>query len=162
MEINWIQLIGQIINIFILVWLLNKFLYKPLLKIIDERNKRIKEGLELTKKNEEERQKLAQLQKQKLAEAEKKVVELMQKAKQEATTQAKQIIKQAQEQAQQEAEKQRRLLMEELEQEKEKIRQETSELVVKITEKVLADLLDEKRRQEIIAAQLPKLKKVKF
>ena len=162
MEIHWAQLLGQIVNIFILVWLLNKFLYRPLLKIIDQRNRQIKQGLELAEKNKQEREKILALQRQKLAEAEKKVVEIMQKAKQEASQQARQILEQAQKQAQAEAEKQRRLLMEDLEQEKEKIKQETADLVVKITEKVLADVLDEKRRQEIIQAQLNKIKQLKI
>ncbi|NOY15014.1 MAG: F0F1 ATP synthase subunit B [bacterium] len=162
MEINWAQLIGQIINIFVLVWLLNRFLYKPLLKIIDERNKKIKEGLELAKKNQQERQKIAELEKQKLAEAERRVMAIMQQAKQEAAKQAKQIIQQAQAKASQEAEKQRRLLLEELEQEKDKIKQETAELVVTVTEKILSDVLDQKQRQEIINKQLQRLKKVSW
>jgi len=31
MEINWFTVIAQILNFFILVWLLKRFLYKPIL-----------------------------------------------------------------------------------------------------------------------------------
>jgi F-type H+-transporting ATPase subunit b len=41
MKINWFTVIAQIINFFLLVWLLRKFLYKPILDAIDEREKKI-------------------------------------------------------------------------------------------------------------------------
>jgi F-type H+-transporting ATPase subunit b len=41
MEINWFTVIAQVLNFFILVWLLKKFLYKPILKAIDDREDKI-------------------------------------------------------------------------------------------------------------------------
>jgi F-type H+-transporting ATPase subunit b len=41
MKINWFTVIAQAINFLILVWLLRRFLYKPILKSIDEREKKI-------------------------------------------------------------------------------------------------------------------------
>lgn len=41
MEINWFTVIAQVINFLILVWLLKRFLYKPVLNAIDEREKKI-------------------------------------------------------------------------------------------------------------------------
>ncbi len=41
MSINWFTVIAQVINFLILVWLLKRFLYKPILNAIDEREKRI-------------------------------------------------------------------------------------------------------------------------
>lgn len=41
MQINWFTVIAQTINFVILVWLLKRFLYKPVLKAIDEREKKI-------------------------------------------------------------------------------------------------------------------------
>ena len=41
MKINWFTVIAQAINFLILVWLLKRFLYKPILKAIDEREKKI-------------------------------------------------------------------------------------------------------------------------
>jgi len=45
MNINWFTVIAQVINFLILVWLLKKFLYKPILNAIDEREKKITEKL---------------------------------------------------------------------------------------------------------------------
>ena len=41
MKINWFTVIAQVINFLVLVWLLKKFLYKPILNAIDEREKKI-------------------------------------------------------------------------------------------------------------------------
>ena len=41
MEINWFTVIAQIVNFLILVWLLKRFLYKPVLKAIDDREQKV-------------------------------------------------------------------------------------------------------------------------
>jgi len=46
MLIDWFTVAAQIINFLILVWLLKRFLYKPVLTAIDEREKRIAQQLQ--------------------------------------------------------------------------------------------------------------------
>ncbi len=41
MEVNWFTVVAQIINFLVLVWLMKKYLYKPILDAIDEREKKI-------------------------------------------------------------------------------------------------------------------------
>ncbi len=41
MQIDWFTVIAQILNFLLLVWLLKRFLYKPVLKAIDEREGKI-------------------------------------------------------------------------------------------------------------------------
>lgn len=41
MLIDWFTVGAQVVNFLVLVWLLNRFLYKPILRAIDEREKRI-------------------------------------------------------------------------------------------------------------------------
>lgn len=41
MEINWFTVIAQIVNFLILVWLLKRFLYRPVLRAIEDREKKI-------------------------------------------------------------------------------------------------------------------------
>jgi F-type H+-transporting ATPase subunit b len=109
MVINWFTVIAQIVNFLILVWLLKRFLYKPILSAIDEREKGItaklhdaelkkteaeKQRSDLHQKNEAFDQQLAALMKtavtsadserlRLLGEARKDFVDL--KAKQENT-----------------------------------------------------------------------------
>lgn len=46
MLIDWFTVIAQLINFLILVWLLKRFLYQPILRAMDERQKHITEQLE--------------------------------------------------------------------------------------------------------------------
>jgi len=45
MLVDWFTVVAQVINFLILVWLLKRFLYKPILRAIDEREKRIAKEL---------------------------------------------------------------------------------------------------------------------
>ncbi len=45
MKINWFTVIAQVINFLILVWLLKKFLYKPILNAVNQREKKISDQL---------------------------------------------------------------------------------------------------------------------
>ncbi len=49
MGIDWVTFIAQIVNLFILVWLLKKFLYHPILNAIDRRQAQIAERVRSAK-----------------------------------------------------------------------------------------------------------------
>lgn len=51
MEINWFTVIAQVINFFILVWLLKRFLYKPVLKAIAKRESKIEAQIKDAEEN---------------------------------------------------------------------------------------------------------------
>ncbi|MBR1544359.1 MAG: hypothetical protein IJ638_00235 [Alphaproteobacteria bacterium] len=83
MNINWTTVFFQIINFWIIVWILKKYLFKPVLSAMDKREKtiqsRLKEAEDAKKKAEKEKQnllnKIASLEQSKtsiLAEAYKK------------------------------------------------------------------------------------------
>jgi F-type H+-transporting ATPase subunit b len=59
MQINWFTVIAQVINFLLLVWLLKRFLYKPILKAIDEREGKIASQI----KDAEEKEKTAKKEK---------------------------------------------------------------------------------------------------
>ena len=45
MQIDWITVSAQIVNFLILIWLLKRFLYQPVIRAMDQREKRIAERL---------------------------------------------------------------------------------------------------------------------
>jgi F-type H+-transporting ATPase subunit b len=71
--IDWRLLVAQLINFAILFWVLRKFLYKPILDVLEKRKTTIEKGFEDAKKAEHA-----------LSRAEKDAHALVQKAKQEA------------------------------------------------------------------------------
>ena len=101
MQINWFTVIAQIINFLILVWLLKRFLYKPVLKAIDERENKIaselkdakaketeakKEQAEFLKKNEKFDQQKKKLMDNAIAETNEEREKLLEDARNEAAT----------------------------------------------------------------------------
>ena len=56
LSINFSELFWGIVNFFLLLFLLNRFLYKPLIKFMDDRKARIDAGLDEEKKALEEEQ----------------------------------------------------------------------------------------------------------
>ena len=46
MQIDWFTVVAQIVNFLILVWLLKKFLYGPIIRAMDDRERRIASRLE--------------------------------------------------------------------------------------------------------------------
>ena len=83
-----ILLAAQVVNFFILLFLLKKFLYGPILKVLNERKKRIEDSLknaeEIEKRLQETNEKIDQM----LAKASKEGQEVID----EATAQANLII----------------------------------------------------------------------
>ncbi len=154
---NWKLFLSQVISFVIVVLLLRRFAYKPILAILEERRRKIEEG-----------QLNAEKIKKELAEAEKRYQEILAKAnadaqkmidearesaahlserkQQEAITAAEQIIAKAQEAAAIEHER----TMESLKHELGRLVVETT---AKVTEKVLTQE-DQRRLQEEAARQL--------
>lgn len=98
MEIDWFTTAAQIINFLVLVWLLKRFLYKPVIDAMDAREKRIAGQLEQAEVREaeahaeaknlrEERDTLARQEEARLAELERELAEerkrLLEEARQE-------------------------------------------------------------------------------
>ena len=120
--INPILLAAQAVNFLILLFILKKFLYKPILKVLEERKKKIEDSLknaeEIEKKlqlTEDEKEKIlakTSQEAQKLLDRVKKEIELMkEEGKVEAQQEASRIIQKGQEQLKAEMEKMRQELM---------------------------------------------------
>src|SRR3972149_3758225 len=99
MEIKWYQLLFQIINFGILVFLLNRFLYRPIIKIIELRNKKIADSIKAAEDTLKEKSTIEALKKLAEAAAEKRAGEIVEKAQKRATVQAKEIVALAREEA---------------------------------------------------------------
>src|SRR5690606_34903035 len=55
--IDWFTVIAQIVNFLILVWLLKRFLYQPILRALDAREKRVAAELAAADEKEQEAEK---------------------------------------------------------------------------------------------------------
>jgi F-type H+-transporting ATPase subunit b len=75
--IDWKVFLSQTVNFFILLAVLTLFVYKPLIKIIKERNKKLKEGLEKAEEANIRLKEIDNIGKEKIKEAEQKGIEII-------------------------------------------------------------------------------------
>lgn len=98
--IDWKLLGFQVINFAILLYVLRRFLFKPLLKIIDERKKKIEEGLKFSEQVEKDVKEIQEKRGHILAEAHKKADLEIEAAKKIAEEKQKEIMEDADQKAQ--------------------------------------------------------------
>ncbi len=152
--INLPLLVVFIINFVILFVLLRIFLYKPVLKMLDERAKRAKETMELAEATKKEyEQSKGEVQKQ---------IEKGRHEAQAVIAQALQTGERLKEESREEATKQAQVIIDrtraELESEREKIvdglRKEFVEISISAAEKVIKETLDKEKHRKLIEETL--------
>jgi F-type H+-transporting ATPase subunit b len=152
--INLPLLVAFIINFIVLFFLLRLFLFKPVLKMLDERAKRAKEGMEL-----------AEATKKEYEQAKVEVQKQIDKGRQEAQAiivQTMQTGERLKEESRQEATKQAQLIVDrtraELEVERDKIvenlRKEFVDISISAAEKVIKETLDKEKHRKLIEETL--------
>ncbi len=158
MEIRWYQLLFQIVNFGVLIFLLNRFLYRPILKIIEARNKKIEDSLKAAEATFKEKEKINELKKQAVAEAEKEAVKIVETAKHQADLSGKQILSEAQAEAEAAITKKMELLTDKLAQEEKRLRDSIADLVIVTTRQVLKSSLGKEEQKRIVDRQIKELK----
>jgi F-type H+-transporting ATPase subunit b len=92
-------LIAQIFNVVLLVWLLTRFLYRPVLNMLNERTRRIQESLKETEQVKEQLARANEDYDQKLAQARQEAAGILAQAQERAKLQEAEIIAQARQEA---------------------------------------------------------------
>jgi len=103
MEINFLQVLFQVVNFGVILFLLNKILYKPVLKLLDDRAKKINDGMYLAEKNIKEAGETEKLKKAELAKARKEASAIIVLAEKDAKSVADSLIREARAKAKAEA-----------------------------------------------------------
>jgi F-type H+-transporting ATPase subunit b len=148
--INWPLLIAFVVNFVILFALLSIFAYKPILKMLEERQAKIKESMDQA---EQIRQDTARSQEEIKANLEK-----ARKEGQNVIAQATQIGERLKEEAKQSAreeaesliDKARSEIQHEREKSTEELRAEFADIAILAAEKVIKETLDKKKHHKII------------
>jgi F-type H+-transporting ATPase subunit b len=152
--VNLPLLVVFIINFIVLFVLLRIFLYKPVLKMLDERSKRTKDAMEL-----------AEVTKQEYEQAKVEVQKQIEKGRQEVQAiinQAIQVGERLKEESRQEATKQAQVIIDrtqaELEAERDKIvedlRREFVNISISAAQKVIKETLDKEKHRKLIEETL--------
>ena len=147
-----------IFSFIVLVLVLSKFVWKPVLKAVEERDERIRKDIEAAQKAKEESQNLKNEIEKRLSELSKEIEQRISKSVYEANLEKEKIIEKAQNQAEliiSNAKKETQIYKIEMEKEIEKKLLETSSLIAK---RVLSDIVDKKLDEKIMEAAIREYK----
>jgi F-type H+-transporting ATPase subunit b len=150
-------LIGQMITFALLVWFTMKYIWPPLFNSLEERKKKISEGLAAADKSQED-----------LKLAEKKAKNIIKEAKDQsseivnlAQKRANEIVEESKDNANKEAERRiqaaKAQIDQEIEQTKEALRKEVAALAVSAAQQILGAEIDQKKHQDIVSKVSDKL-----
>jgi len=129
--INWKLFLSQAVNFFILLTVLWFFVYRPLMKVLKERSKRIKEGLE---KAEEAGVRLKEIDKigaEKIKQAEQKGIEIIKETEVKAKDLEQKLQKDSEEKQKKAQAEVKQQLLKQLEENKKVVLAQAGELVRK-------------------------------
>lgn len=158
MEIEVKQILLQLLNFGILVVVLGKFIFQPIIKILDQRSKKIADGMAAAEANLKAASDLEKKQADKLAEATKKAASLISEAKAEGKKMTVSMIEEAKLAGAMALEKQKETFRRELEAEELALKKRLTSLVVETTKTVLKDSLKASDLKTITTKELGKLK----
>lgn len=157
--INTKIVIAQLVNFIVLVFILHKIGYKPLKNFVEERTRKIEEGVENAKKAEAALKDAQAEQEQLLTEARKEATDLIEKARNQAKEQGDAMIEKAKadvaavvQQGKSTIEQERQKMLDE-------VKADVIEMVIASTQKVLSKAIDKEVDQAWLKEQVGKAKK---
>ncbi|HRY37032.1 MAG TPA: F0F1 ATP synthase subunit B [Candidatus Magasanikbacteria bacterium] len=156
---DWHMSLFNLANFLVAFWVLKKFAFGPLVKIINERQKKAQEVLENFDKSQAELSMAKQNAKQIVDEGKTMVNYLMSEAQTEAKNTVEGAKIKAKEETQKVVEEAKKTIQSEKEKMKEKLYEETADLIVAATEKIFTDNLKASEDVKYVKKVVEDLKK---
>ncbi len=155
--INPLLLGGQIVNFILLLLILQRFLYKPLVTLLDKRSAKIAASLKKAEEIEHNAQQAQADFDKKLAAAQAEGAQLIAEAKQAAERLHADLMAKAEQQARDIIDKGAQSVAAERVALRAELRQETARLVIAATEQILAEELTPEKKQAYTNRVLEKI-----
>lgn len=152
--VNPIYLITQIINFFILLVILKKIVYKPVLEALEKRRKKIEEGLVLTGKLTKEKEELEEKKAKILNEAQKEARAIIDKVREQAKKVEEDLIKEARLKAEEIIERGKKDVEIRRKEMEARLVKQTVDMAVSLTQKLIGEVLDKKQHEQLLKKKL--------
>jgi len=143
-----------------LVFILTKFVWKPILHGINNREDKIREDLARAEKSQMEAEKTRQKYETQLAEAQRTIQDMITQARQEGEKARAELLASAKSESEKIVEKGRRDLEGETDKLRVKLRTEVAELSLSVAEKILNRSVDKKMQEDIFQDSLKSVSEV--
>jgi len=155
-HIDWKLMLAQIVNFVIVLGVLYVFAYKPILKVLNDRTKKIEKGLNDAENSQKKMEEILVKEKEVITEAKKEAQKILAEAESrgkknqdEMVAEAKVKIDKTVEEAKNKIESEKTKMIQD-------VKAEISNVVVMAAEKILGEKLDNKKDQEMINKVLEK------
>jgi F-type H+-transporting ATPase subunit b len=158
-EINPGLIVWTIITFLVLLSVMKKFAWKPILKMLEEREGKIRAALEEADRARAEAAEMLKQNEKNLVRAGEEYQKMIREGKALAEKLKEDIVTKAKQQAQQELKLATEEIQRNVEAAKLQLRAEVADLAIKAAEKILEETLDEKKQKQLIDSvmnQLPK------
>lgn len=155
--IDWRLLAAQIINFFILLFILYKFLYTPILRLLENRAKKIEKGLNDAKAIEQRLKEIEKLKQEKMSEALDKAKQIVEEASLVAENNKKEKIIEARTEITAQVIKAKELIKEEKGKMLDEVKKEVGELVILAIQKIIPETLDKKKDKVMVEEAIREL-----
>ncbi len=150
-------LLAQLINFAVLVWVIWKFAYGPIVKTLNDRQKKIEKGIRNAAEAKDKLAEMEKREKQVLDKARQEAQEIIKKAESVAEESKQEIVQVAHEEASKILAEAKKKIEQEGQQMMSEIKKDLAELVLAATEKVVGekmDLAEDKKMVEKIVSEI--------
>lgn len=150
MLIDWFTIIAQLINFLILIFLLHRFLYRPILKTIKSRQQEIERRWQEAEEEQEAATAATASYEQKKQKLAQKRQEIMARAQEQGEQEYQNLVKQARQEVEQKQADWEKAMAQQQEQFFENLQQKISEQVYEIARRALQELANVQVEQQAI------------
>ncbi len=160
MEIQLTSILFQAINFGVVLGALIYLLYKPILKLFEERSQRIAEGQKAAEEAIKGRERISVLEKSTKRKLEKEAAQVIERAVVEAEREKQRILDEAHDKAEEELNKLKSKWQIEKEQLKDQFHRDMVDAIIKVSQKIIGThLADIKKQQQLIEQELERILK---
>ncbi len=159
LEINPGLIIWTIASFIVLVAVLSKFGWKPMIQALSEREDKIRSALEQADKARLEASELLKKNEENMARAEEEYQKMMRDSRAMADKVKEEILGKAREQAQQELQRATEEIQRNVDSARQQLRSEVADLAVRAAEKILDETLDAQKQKKVVDSFLTQLPK---
>ena len=146
------------ITFLVLLWVLRRFAWGPIVRTLDERERTIREAIEAARREREQAEKLLSEQKEGLARAQREAAELAQRSQQEVEALRQELTDRARKEAEGLLTDARRQIGEEVARARAELKGEVVDLAIDAAAQLVKATLDEKGQRALVEEYLSKLR----
>lgn len=151
MQIDWFTFVAQIVNFLILILLLQRFLYKPVVQAMEEREKKIAGELEEARQKKVEAERKERDLENRLSEFDSRRKEMMDEVRQQVREERKKLLEEMRSEVSEIRKRWNEAIVDEKEAFLNELREQAAHRIIDLIEKVLSDLSERNLQQQTTA-----------